>query len=133
MPTNPTLSGEAWYVRTTMFIALPVATHIYFCPKQMGKGPAKCTEAIVHDASGAPAPDMSGGFGAPPAAPGYGAPAAPGYGAPAAPGMPAQPGYGQPPAQPGYGQPPAQPGYGQPPAPGYQPPPSNPQPPAPGY
>ena len=138
--TDPSLSGEAWYVRTTTFLGLPVSTHIYFCPKQMGKGPAKCIEAIVHEAAGAAAPaaDMSGGFGAPPQ-PGYGQPAAPGgFGQPAAPG-----GYGQPPAG-GYGQPPAG-GYGQPPTGGYNPTPpptpsptptpspGTPQPPTPGY
>ena len=129
MATDPSLSGEAWYVRTTTFLSLPVGTHIYFCPKQMGKGPAKCTEAIVHEASGAAAPaaDMSGGFGAPPPQPGYGQPAAPGgFGQPAAPG-----GYGQPPAG-GYGQPPTG-GYAPTPSPTPSPSPGTPQPPTPGY
>jgi hypothetical protein len=144
IPTATNVTGEAWYVKTVAFISLPVSTHIYFCPKQMGKGPAKCIEAIVHEAAGAaPAVDASGGFGPPPQ-PGYGQPAAPGgFGQPAAPGGYGQPpagGYGQPPAG-GYGQPPAG-GYGQPPAGGgYAPSPSptptpspgTPQPPTPGY
>jgi hypothetical protein len=132
VPTATNLTGEAWYVKTTSFIALPVSTHIYFCPKQMGKGPAKCIEAIVHEAAGAPAvPDMSGGFGPPPQ-PGFpqqpAMPQQPGFGQPQAPG-----GYGQPQVPGGYGQPPAG-GYGQPPAPGgYTPPPQPGTPPTPGY
>ena len=128
--TDPTLSGEAWYVRTTTFLGLPVGTHIYFCPKQMAKGPAKCTEALVHEASGAAAPaaDMSGGFGAPPQPGGFGQPAVPGgYG------QPAPGGYGQP-APGGYGQPPAGGGGFAPPStPTPTPSPGTPQPPTPGY
>jgi hypothetical protein len=136
MPTATNVTGEAWYVKTVALISLPVSTHIYFCPKPMGKGPAKCIEALVHEEGEAAAPDMSGGFGQP--APGFGQPApgfgqpAPGYGqpAPGGYGQPAPGGYGQPaPAPGGYGQPaPAPGGYGQP-APG----PGPPQPPAPGY
>jgi hypothetical protein len=128
MPTTNTVTGEAWYVKTTSFISLPVSTHVYFCPKQLGKGPAKCIEATMHEAQEGPAAP-EGGFGAPPPPqqqPGYGAPQQPGYGAPQ------QPGYGAP-QQPGYGAPP-QPGYGAPPQPNYGTPPSAPpQPPAPGY
>jgi len=100
--TTSNITGEAWYVKTTSFLGLPVSTHIFFCPKVTAKGPAKCTEAIVHE----------GGEGA---AASFGAPAS-GFGAPAA---PAQPGFGQP-AQPGFGQP-AQPG-------GYSPAPPQPAP-----
>jgi hypothetical protein len=127
LPTESNVSGEAWYVKTVSFIALPVATHIYFCPKAQGKGPAKCVEAQVHEAVETPAaPEMpGGGYGAPPAG-GYGAPPAGGYGAPPA------GGYGAPPAG-GYGAPPAG-GYGAPPAGGYQQPTvPTPQPPTPGY
>jgi len=142
--TDPGLTVEEWYVMTTSFLGLPVSTHIYFCPKQMAKGPAKCTEALVHEASGeAPAADMSGGFGpppqpgVPPAPGGYGQPAPGGYG------QPAPGGYGQP-APGGYPQP-APGGYPQPAPGGYTPPPAptptptptptpgTPSPPAPGY
>ncbi len=125
-PTANNYNGDAWYVKKTTFLGLPVSTHIYYCPKQQNRGPAKCVEAIVHD----------GGQSAVPAAPAYGAPAAPAYGAPAAPayGAPAAPpvnqGYGAP-ANPGYGAPVApQP---QPAAPGYSQPVPAPAPPSPGY
>jgi hypothetical protein len=118
------VTGEIWYVKEITFPPGMVwATRVYYCPKPMGKGPANCIQATIHEEGEAPAPS---GFGAPA---GYGAPAQPGYGAPA------QPGYGAP-AQPGYGAP-AQPGYGpapQPTAPGYQPqPPPPPPPPPPSY
>jgi hypothetical protein len=141
IPTATNVTGEAWYVKTVAFISLPVSTHIYFCPKQVGKGPATCTEALVHEDSGEAPADVSGGFGAPPPQPGYGQPAPGGFGqpAPGGYGQPAPGGYGQP-APGGYGQP-APGGYGQPPAGGgYTPAPTPapspgtpPQPPAPGY
>ena len=122
MPTETNVTGEAWYVKTVSFISLPVSTHIYFCPKPQGKAPAKCIEALVHDANPTPAaPEMPAGYGAPQQPGGYGTPQQPGgYGAPQQPG-----GYGVPQQPGGYGAPPTG-GYQQPTAPA-------PHPPTPGY
>jgi hypothetical protein len=124
---NTSVTGEIWYVKEITFPPGMVwATKVFYCPKPMGKGPANCIQATVHEEGEAPAPS---GFGMP-AQPAYGAPAQPAYGAPA------QPGFGAPP-QPGFGAP-AQPGFGapaQPTAPGggYQPQPTPPPPPPPSY
>jgi hypothetical protein len=48
--TNTT--GEAWYVRTSYFLALPIGTDVYYCSKD---NPARCTKAqIVEAGSAAP-------------------------------------------------------------------------------
>jgi hypothetical protein len=117
VPTTANVTGEAWYVKTTRFLALPVATHIYFCPKPMGKGPAKCIEALVHETAETLSLETNDGFGVPQQQ-GFGVPQQQGFGAP-------QPGYGAPQQPGGYGAPVE--GYPQQPAPG------TPMPPTPGY
>ncbi len=59
-PTTNTVSGEAWYVKSTgMGSFLTFSTSVYYCPATSGKGPATCTKAIIHEAGAAPAASSS--------------------------------------------------------------------------
>jgi hypothetical protein len=130
-PPNTSVTGEAWYVKSTWFM-INWKTAIFYCPKPTSPGPATCIQAIVHEEGEMPA---GGGFGqpAPPPQPAPAQPAPGGYGQPA---QPAPGGFGQPaqPAPGGFGAPPPAPAP-QPGAPGYQPTPapSPPPPPPPSY
>lgn len=52
---NTTVSGEAWYVRTTAVLFIPVGNSVFYCPPPTA-GPVTCTEAVMHDGDEASAP-----------------------------------------------------------------------------
>jgi len=60
MPSTDTVSGEAWYVKSTGMPMLIFSTSVYYCPATSGKGPSTCIEALIHEEGAAPAPGASG-------------------------------------------------------------------------
>jgi hypothetical protein len=46
MGGNVHATGEAWYVKTTTLFALPVKSHIYYCPPSTTAA-VECTQAVV--------------------------------------------------------------------------------------
>lgn len=48
-----TVSGEAWYVRTTTFLGLPVSNSVWYCaPPSEEDGHPLCREAKIHGVDG---------------------------------------------------------------------------------
>ena len=44
-----TVNGEAWYVKTTYFLVLPVGNTVYYCPPPQGRGTPTCFEAKMNE------------------------------------------------------------------------------------
>lgn len=47
---DPKLSGELWYVRTDMFLGIPVSSSVYYCPPPTA-GAAECLQAHMAEQS----------------------------------------------------------------------------------
>ena len=46
MGASTTVTGEAWYVKTTSFFTLPVKSRVYFCPPATTAA-VQCTQAEI--------------------------------------------------------------------------------------